>query len=207
MSDVLLRLEHVEKRYGARTVLSVSGFELRRGDCVLLAGHNGSGKSTLIRIIAGVSPVSRGRVERSSEFDDIVIGLVPQGGCLYADMTLRQNLAVFSSLYRSQPSRPAEETWFIRDTSLKSYIDVRAGEMSGGIRQLATFACVLSAGPHALLLDEPSSELDAAHAQLLYDWLAKLRSTMTFIVMSSHDSNHPGFHSRTVVLEKGAIAR
>src|SRR5215470_1831531 len=122
-NGILLRMADVEKQYGDRKVLSVRDFALAAGDRILLMGANGSGKSTLLRIIAGVTLISRGRLERSPELARMVIGYVPQAGGLYGDMTLRQNLAVFSRLYGTQPGRPAEDTWFVRDTSLASFID------------------------------------------------------------------------------------
>jgi ABC-type multidrug transport system ATPase subunit len=202
---VLLRMSNAEKLYGARKVLSVRDFALKSGDRILLLGANGSGKSTLLRIIAGVTRISRGLIVRSPELDRMVIGYVPQAGGLYGDMSLRQNLAIFSRLYGTQPSRPAEDTWFIRDTSLASYVDVQVSDMSGGIRQLATFACVLSAGPHALLLDEPSSELDADHARQIYECLAMLRDAMAFIIVSSHEVRNLDFLSRRIVMTKGQM--
>ena len=205
MSDVLLRMANVEKQYGARKVLSVKDFALAAGDRILLLGANGSGKSTLMRIIAGVTRISRGRLERSAELERMVIGYVPQAGGLYGDMTLRQNLAIYSRLYGTQPSRPAEDTWFIRDTTLASFIDVQVDDMSGGIRQLATFACVLSAGPHALLLDEPSSELDTDHARQIFECLATLRDAMAFIIVSSHEGRSLDFLNRRIVMSKGEM--
>jgi len=202
---MLLRMANVEKQYGARKVLSVQDFALAAGDRILLLGANGSGKSTLMRIIAGVTLISRGRLERSAELARMVIGYVPQAGGLYGDMTLRQNLAIFSRLYGTQPSRRAEDAWFVRDTSLASYIDVPVSDMSGGIRQLAAFACVLSAGPHALLLDEPSSELDTEHAHQIYECLAALRDAMAFIIVSSHESRSLDFLNRRIVMAKGRI--
>jgi ABC-type multidrug transport system ATPase subunit len=202
---ILLRMADVEKQYGARKVLSVKDFALAAGDRILLMGANGSGKSTLMRIIAGVTLISRGRLKRSPEFARMVIGYVPQAGGLYGDMTLRQNLAVFSRMYGTQPGRPAEDAWFVRDTSLASFIDVQVSDMSGGIRQLAAFACVLSAGPHALLLDEPSSELDTDHARQIYESLAALREAMAFIIVSSHESRNFDFLNRKIVMAKGQI--
>lgn len=204
---VLLRLENVEKQYGTRKVLAVQECKLSTGDRIQLSGANGSGKSTLLRVIAGVTPVSRGRVHRSPEINRMVVGYVPQTGGLYGDMTLRQNLAIYSRIYATQPSRPAEESWFIRDTSLVSFLDVPVSDMSGGIRRLASFACVLSAGPHALLLDEPASELDIDHARQIYGCLEMLRDAMSFMIVSTHEPGKLNFLNREILMVKGEISR
>jgi ABC-type multidrug transport system ATPase subunit len=207
MSDkpILLGLYGVEKRYGRRQALAIDRLEVAAGDRILLSGTNGSGKSTLLRILAGVSVISRGRIERAAEFRNMVIGYVPQLGGLYADMTLRQNLHIYARMYDTQPIRQPEELWLIRDTSLRSFVDVPVGAMSGGIHQLAAFACVLSAGPHALLLDEPASELDAANATLIYDCLASVRQSLAFLIVSSHENRSYDFVTRQIVMKDGCI--
>jgi sulfate transport system ATP-binding protein len=199
-------MSEVKKRYGKREVLAIEEFELAEGDRILLSGANGSGKSTLLRILAGVTPITNGRLERSPQLASMVVGYVPQAGGLYGDMTLRQNLAIYSRMYDTQPSRAAEEVWFVRDSSLKAFVDVPVGVMSGGIHQLAAFACVLSAGPQALLLDEPSSELDSAHSGQIYEWLALLRDSMSFLIVSSHESRSFDFLNRHVRMEGGRVA-
>lgn len=202
---ILLRMTNVEKRYGKRRVLSVEDFELADGDHILLSGANGSGKSTLLRVIANLTPISRGSIARSAALVNMVVGFVPQAGGLYGDMTLRQNLAVYAKMYDTQPARPAEDIWLVRDTSLRSFIDVPVGVMSGGIHQLAAFACVLAAGPHALLLDEPASELDATHSAQIYDCLSQIRDSLNFIVVSSHESRRFDFVNRHVTMKDGSI--
>lgn len=199
-------MTNVEKSYGARKAVAVDGFTLSTGDHILLVGANGSGKSTFLRIVAGVTPISRGVMQRSPELSQMVVGYVPQSGGIYADMTLRQNLAIFSHMYATQPSRPAEELWLVRDTSLSSFIDVPVGEMSGGIQQLASFACVLSGGPHALLLDEPTSELDPTHARQIFECLELLRGALAFLIVSSHESRDTSFLNRKIVMTNGRIA-
>jgi ABC-type multidrug transport system ATPase subunit len=202
---ILLRMARVEKRYGRRKVLAIDDFQLAAGDRILLTGANGSGKSTLLRVLAGVTPISRGELHRSPDLSQMVVGYVPQSGGLYSDMTLRQNLAIFSRMYDTQPGRPAEDVWFVRDTVLRSFIDIRVGEFSGGMHQLATFACVISAGPHALLLDEPTSELDSVHAGQIHDCLALLCQGVEFIILSSHEARDFNFITRRLVMEDGRI--
>ena len=137
----------------------------------------------------------------------MVIGYMPQAGGLYADMTLRQNLQIFSHMYDLQPSRPAEDTWFVRETALLPFIDMPVAEMSGGIQQLAIFACVLSAGPHALVLDEPDSELDTTHVGQIYDCLAELGGAMDFLIVSSHFPRKLEFVNRSIVMANGRIIK
>jgi ABC-type multidrug transport system ATPase subunit len=201
----LLTMHSVTKRYGARDVLCIDRFRLFHGDCILLTGANSSGKSTFLRVLSRIATPSTGLLVWAPDSANINIGYIPQTGGLYADLTLRQNLIIYSRLVGAQSVRQPEDAWFIRDTSLRSYMDTRVEEMSGGIRQMATFACVLSAGPHALVLDEPTSELDHLHARQVYECLSILKRALSFVILSSHESQEFEFITRWLVMRDGRL--
>src|SRR5258708_17058482 len=92
-TSVLIRLNDVQKWYGARRGLAIDEFVINGGDNVLLIGANGSGKSTLLRVVAGITLPTSGTVDRTA-LARITIAYVPQGGGLYGDMTLRENLTI-----------------------------------------------------------------------------------------------------------------
>ncbi len=202
-SSALIIMKNVEKRYGRRLVLVIDDFTISSGDRVLLLGRNGSGKSTLLRLLAGISRPSSGKLARPRQ---VTIGYAPQAGGLYPDMTLRDNLAIFHRLYGGKSAERLVAHQFIGDTGLGPLIDVQVGELSGGFRKLAALACVLaSSTPEALLLDEPTADLDEKHASLVIDVLQRESAKLAFLVVSSHPTHGLDFLKRRVFIENGRI--
>ena len=89
MTDVLLRLEKIEKNYGKTAVLGPVDLAVKKAEVLGIKGKNGAGKSTLIKIMAGVLKESAGRVVKDQE---LAIGYVPQDIALYPELTGKQNL-------------------------------------------------------------------------------------------------------------------
>jgi len=199
----LLRLVGVRKEYKGRTVLSIGSFLLARGDKISLEGPNGSGKSTFLRLLAGVSTPTNGLIERTDDFNLLRIGFVPQGGGLYDDMTLRENLSIFTRIHGVRI--PIEKLEFVEKVGLTPFLDVPVGILSGGFQQLAALACALAGNPNALLLDEPTTDLDRQHAQQIQDTVAALSPTLTFIVISTHDAPKFPFLNRSVTISNGSV--
>ncbi|MGE5218162.1 MAG: ATP-binding cassette domain-containing protein [Chloroflexota bacterium] len=199
----LLQITKVQKRYRGRTVLSIDSFALAEGDKINLQGRNGSGKSTFLRLLAGISAPTSGQLGATDAFRHLTVGYVPQAGGLYEDMTLRQNLAIFSRLYCNRP--PLENDEILAEAGLARFLDVPVGVLSGGFQKLAALTCALAGRPNALLLDEPTVDLDKQHARQIHDILEKLVSTLSFIVVSSHDAPVFPFLARNVVLIDGHI--
>ena len=184
-------------------MLDIGNFELLVGEKILIVGANGSGKSTLLRLIAGISTVSEGRVERSKELRTMRIGFVPQSGGLYEDLTLWQNFEVFRRLYGMEPDYSLSNTWLGECGSLDTVKNIPVGQMSGGIKQLATIACVLSFRPDSLLLDEPASDLDVVHRKQLSKLLADLAPALAFLLISAHDTHGFDFFDRKISMSDG----
>jgi ABC-type multidrug transport system ATPase subunit len=206
MTDFLFHLLGAEKRYGARTVLRIEEFVLAPKDCVLVLGENGSGKSTLFRVLAGISKLSRGQIRRSASGEALRIGFLPQAGGVYEDMTLRQNVSIYCNLYGAPTVDRIEEHWFVKDTALASLVDVPVATLSGGTKRLATLACIFSAMPNALLLDEPTSELDSIHSRHVYEGLERLIGGLELLMLSTHDERAYPFVTRTVTMKGGRIS-
>lgn len=201
----LLRLRNAEKIYRKRRVLFVDDFALCSGDRILLSGSNGSGKSTFLRVLAGVSPLSRGEIERTERFRDMRIGVVPQFGGLYEDLTVRENFRVICHLYGVGPEQDLGKIWFIQDMGLEPFLDMHVTQLSGGYRKMAALASVLLMKPEGLLLDEPTSDLDDYHTGLIYDRLEHLSEDLEFLVIAAHEAMPPDFLRRRIQMVKGGL--
>lgn len=182
----LVTLHEAEKRYGGRTVLRVDRFALRRGDSLLITGPNGSGKSTLMRLLAGVSTLSSGRVQRSAGYDALKIGYLPQTGGLQPALTVADNFRLWQHLLGSDEPPDLATQWYVQGFDLQPFLHTRGGDLSGGFRRLAALACALSAQPDGLFIDEPLAGVDGAHAQVLVQGLAAAMGALQFLALTSH---------------------
>jgi molybdate transport system ATP-binding protein len=169
----------------ARSCLSVAGradrgafslhvaFQVTAGESLAVLGPNGAGKTTLLRMLAGLTPLSAGRVELDGMvLDDAAsgtfvptesrrVGLVFQGYRLFPHMDVRDNVAFGprSGGYGRARARHIAEEWIDR-LDLADLVDRRPHQLSGGQAQRVALARALATDPALLLLDEPTAALD-----------------------------------------------
>ncbi len=153
----------VAKAYGALSVLGQVDLSVAQGEVVAVLGPSGCGKSTLLRVLAGLGPPDRGRVEVGGE---PVRGPSPERPMVVQDATRFPWLSLRAKVEwgpralgdRRAPAIAGE----LRDaTGLGGSADLFPRQLSGGMRQRAAIARVLATSPPLLLLDEPFGALDA----------------------------------------------
>jgi NitT/TauT family transport system ATP-binding protein len=180
----------VAKSYGALPVLDQIDLAVAPGEVVAVIGPSGCGKSTLLRVLAGLEPPDRGRVEENGQ---PVQGpsperpMVVQGATLFPWLSLRANLEWGPrALGNRRAGAIADE--LLEATGLGGAADQLPRQLSGGMRQRAAIAQVLANSPPLLLLDEPFGALDAQTRLRMQEWLIGLlaeRRTATLLV--THD--------------------
>jgi ABC-2 type transport system ATP-binding protein len=189
------------KRFGSRTALEPTDFELCEGDSVALVGPNGAGKSTLLALLAGALEPSAGRVERR---DGTRIGWAPQRPAQYARLSSRENLELFARLEaEAHPQQAA--TRLLSEFELPA--DDIAGDLSVGNRQRLNLAIALLGDPDALLLDEPTAALDPEQRQRLWGRLESQRERgLALLYVTQHAEEVDRYADRVVALREGAVA-
>ena len=160
----LLAVRGVWKTFGRGWVLRGVDLEVSRGEAVAVLGPNGSGKTTLLRIIACLIRQTRGEVRvcgasNCSARCRRVIGLVLDHPLLYRDLTVRENLEFYASLYGVDGYSAAEDP-VVESLGLRKYLDYRVDELSYGWRRRSDIARALLHRPRLLLIDEPFNGLD-----------------------------------------------
>ena len=188
----LIVLEHVHKTFGA--VHAVNGLSLRihAGEIFGLIGPNGSGKTTLIRLLLGLLRPTSGSVcvlgQRMPNWRAAPsIGYMTQASALYGELSVRENLAFFGSLYglrgRALDTRIREVVELVDLTErVRSPIQT----LSGGMRQRVSLACALVHQPRLLILDEPTVGIDPELRHTFWDYFAQLTQQGVMLVISTH---------------------
>ncbi len=180
----------VVKSYGNQAVLDQIDLTVAPGEIVAVLGPSGCGKSTLLRVLAGLEPPNRGRVE---ELGQPVRGpsperpMVVQGATLFPWLSLRANLEWGPRALGRRDAGPIAEE-LLDATGLSDSGHLLPRQLSGGMRQRAAIAQVLANRPPLLLLDEPFGALDAQTRLRMQEWLIGLlaeRGAATILV--THD--------------------
>jgi len=163
-----LRLEGVRAGYSDREVLHGIELSVAPGELLVVLGPSGSGKSTLLRVIAGLEPVTGGRVHLAGR--DVTtwrsgrrnVSMVFQTYALFPHLTVRDNITFGLEVRGSRRVRAREAAVeAARAAGCADLLDRRPGQLSGGERQRVALARALVRRPDAFLLDEPLSNLDA----------------------------------------------
>jgi iron complex transport system ATP-binding protein len=224
MTASAIRLEGVVAGYrgsrGERRVLAGLDLGVERGEMVAVLGANGSGKTTLLTVIAGVLSPSAGSVElfgrplSSWSRGEIArsVAVLPQSLELPAGFRVAEVVAMGRTAHGARwfgwtpdDLRAVEDA--LRDADALELADRPVTELSGGERQRVLVALALAQEPSLLLLDEPTTHLDVAHAAWLLANVARLRQVRGLtVVMVLHDLVlASAWAPRVVVLHGGRI--
>ena len=194
MTAPLLKIEHLEVRYGDLIGVSDVSLEVPEGSVVALLGSNGGGKTTTLNAIAGLIPLHSGsigfrghEIGGESAFSIVRKGLAlsPEGWRLFVQQSVENNL-----LLGATPLRDRKRTATLLERvyeifpKLKERRIQRAGTMSGGERQMLAVGRALMSEPELLLLDEPSLGLAPAIVDAMYDAFAALHKDGQTILLA-----------------------
>jgi branched-chain amino acid transport system ATP-binding protein len=189
----VLRVEHLQVRYGAITALHDISLSVEEGELVALIGVNGAGKTTTISAIAGIvkavsgSIIFRGQslIGKSPEVIlRLGIAVVPERRHIFPSLTVEENmrLGAFSRHNRSEYRRDLDEIFGLFPI-LKERFHQIGGTLSGGEQQQLAIARSLMAHPQLLMLDEPSLGLAPTLVDQIFSLIATLQSRGTTILL------------------------
>jgi len=190
-AGVQLQINDVSKQYGTRWVLRNIHADLHSGDALLVTGHNGAGKSTLLRLLAGLQRPSGGTATytlNGEVFDPsaarMFLALVGPDVQLYRELTATEHLAFINNV-RGAGQSAAEQRGLLGRVGLGGSEDKLVGSFSSGMQQRLRYALVMMVEPAVLLLDEPTTNLDAAGIALVDHVVAEQRERGITIIATN----------------------
>ena len=202
-----ISVRHLRVVRGGATVLPDLSFAVAPGTVTGLLGPSGSGKSTLIRSIVGVQVVAGGEVEVLGEPAGCPalrrrVAYLTQEPSVYADLTLRENLAYFARVLDA-PRDAVERV--IAAVDLEAEADRTVRTFSGGQLSRASLATALLGEPELLVLDEPTVGLDPLLRRDLWSLFRRLAADGATLLVSSHVMDEADRCDRLLLLREGKL--
>ena len=200
----LIRLTGVRKRYGSQLILEIDELTVYQGDRIALVGPNGSGKSTLLRILGGIAPIQEGEIWWADDLKNEALGYVPQGGGLYGELSVRDNLDLRRRLYGLPPADPAGTPLMI-GLGLTPFLGKPFSELSSGFQRVAVVASALGVDPTWLFLDEPFAGVDEAKAKAVSGAVQRLGDRLRILVITEQLAGSVAGANRVIEVRDGAL--
>lgn len=212
MSNPAIDIRNITKRYGATTALDNVTFSVAEGELFGLIGPDGAGKSTLYRILttlllpdAGHASVTGLDVVKDYRLLRSEIGYMPEKFSLYQDLTVRENMEFFATLFGVGVKDNFELIAPIYNPQLSKFPNRRAGALSGGMKQKLALCCALIHRPRILLLDEPTTGVDAVSRSEFWDMLRQLKARGITIMVSTSYMDEAQLCERIALISQGRI--
>ncbi|MEY3255599.1 MAG: hypothetical protein RLZZ29_730, partial [Cyanobacteriota bacterium] len=187
-------IEHLRKSYGKVVAVKDVSFEVQSGEIFGLLGPNGAGKTTTLRALCTLTTPDAGKIQVSgiSVVDHPKsarqkLGYVAQEVAIDKILTGRELLQLQAALYHLPGAAIKERIAKVLELlGLQEYADQKTGTYSGGLRKRLDLAAGLLHSPDVLVLDEPTVGLDIESRIVVWNFLRKLRSAGTTVVITSH---------------------
>ena len=199
------------KRFGETEALADVTLDVKVGELYGLVGPDGGGKTTLFRILttllvpdAGTATVLGRDVVRDLWEIRSRVGYMPGRFSLYPDLTVEENLAFFASVFGTN-IRDGYELIAPIYKQIEPFKTRRAGQLSGGMKQKLALSCALVHRPELLLLDEPTTGVDAVSRREFWDLLHDLQASGLTIVVSTPYMDEADRCDRVALMQKGRV--
>lgn len=189
--DTSIEVRHISKSYKKVAALTDVSLEIRKGEIFGLIGPDGSGKTSLFRILttltlpdSGSASVNGLDVIRDVSGIRRIIGYMPGHFALYQDLSVEENLNFYATIFRTTV---AENYGTIKEiySQIEMFKDRRARDLSGGMKQKLALCCALVHKPEVLLLDEPTTGVDAVSRREFWEMLKRIKESGVTIMVST----------------------
>jgi len=202
-----LNVDKIGKNFGEKKILRDISFELSPGMSAAIVGPNGSGKTTLVRIICGLIRPSFGEVKFTIENKQILgqefynaVGFVGPYLELYEELTANENLMFFAKMKRV-PNAVEKLSLLMKRLNLNGREDDQVKTYSSGMRQRLKYVFALIGDPKILILDEPTSNLDADGIDRVYEIMSeqKINNILLLATNDQQDLQYGDFQVEVTI--------
>ncbi len=206
-----IHINSVHKGFKEIKALEDISFSVEKSEIFGLIGPDGAGKTTMFRIIASLLLPDKGEVrvygyDIDKDFREIrkIIGYMAGRFSLYHDLTVEENLRFYSTVFGA---RVEENYDLIKDiyNQIEPFRKRKAGALSGGMKQKLALSCALIHRPRLLILDEPTTGVDAVSRKEFWDLLHTIRKKEITVIVSTPYMDEASKCDRVALIQKGEI--
>ncbi len=206
-----INADHISKRINGVRALNETSFAISKGELFGFIGPDGAGKTTLFRILTTLllpetGTISLGKYDIVRDFRKVrnIVGYMPGTFSLYSDLSVAENLEFFATIFGTTIS---ENYHLIKDiySHIEPFKYRKAGNLSGGMKQKLGLSCALIHRPELLVLDEPTTGIDAVSRKEFWDMLKKLKEQNITIIVSTPYMDEAQLCDRVALIQKGNV--
>lgn len=211
--SVVVEISNVSKSYGDVQALNSISFELKEGELFGCIGPDGAGKTTLFRILTTLLIPDSGEahvfgMNVVDDYQDIrpILGYMPGRFSLYQDLSVEENIQFFASVFGTTLG---ENYDFVKPIykQLEPFKSRLAGALSGGMKQKLALCCALIHKPKLLVLDEPTTGVDAVSRKEFWDMLHQLKKQGITILASTPYMDEANQCDRVALMQEGNVLK
>jgi ABC-2 type transport system ATP-binding protein len=202
---------NISHRYDKRVALDNVSFSINDGELFGFIGPDGAGKTTLFRIAATLIIPSEGRMtlfgmDTVTDYKQLrnIIGYMPGRFSLYYDLTVEENLSFYATIFGTT----IRENYHLIEPIYKQIEPFKkrlAGRLSGGMKQKLALSCALIHKPRILILDEPTTGVDAVSRTEFWEMLSQLKKEGITIIVSTPYMDEALRCDRIALIQNGSI--
>ena len=207
----MIEVSHISKSYGKVKALQDVSFSVKKGEVFGLIGPDGAGKTSMYRILCtllladeGTATVDGFDVVRQMKDIRRRVGYMPGRFSLYQDLTVRENLEFFATLFGTTVDEGYDNIKAIY-AQIERFANRKAGALSGGMKQKLALSCALVHHPSVLFLDEPTTGVDPVSRKELWEMLSMLKEREMTIVASTPYLDEVRCCERVAFLNEGRV--
>lgn len=192
----ILNVENLDAGYGNNIVLKNVSFTLDKGEVLVVIGQNGSGKSTLLKILTGILAKKEGKIffkqelQKNIRTENLIqngISYFMQGGLIMPELTVMEHLHLAAINKGTGSGNTKIESIFFEFPNLKELKYNKTGNLSGGEKQMLSFAILMMQNTNTWLLDEPTSGLAPDMVQFTTDFLNRKNGEGITMLIVEHN--------------------
>jgi len=206
-----IQIGEVSKSFGRVNALNNISFDVEHSKIFGIIGPDGAGKTTVFRLINTLYLPDQGKItvlgyDTVKDYKKIrvLLGYMPGRFSLYQDLSVEENLTFFASIFGTTIKK---NYYLIEDiySQIEPFKKRKAGALSGGMKQKLALSCALIHKPKILLLDEPTTGVDAVSRKEFWDMLKKLKAQGITIVVSTPYMDEAELCDKVALLQKGRV--
>jgi branched-chain amino acid transport system ATP-binding protein len=211
----MLEIKNLDVAYGYAKVLHDISLKIETGQMAFIIGRNGAGKTTLLKTIIGLLKPKKGSITyQGDEISNLSpeelyrkgLRYVAQEKKVFGNLTVRENIEIAAYASQEPIDRALDKVMSIYP-KLKGFLETKAGQLSGGQRQILLVGRALVGDPTLLLIDEPTQGLAAVVIEDIVKILTGLRGTVSAVIVEQNLSMVNRLADRIHILKEGKVAR